>query len=325
MNNLKLYHQQHVAYHIHVDTCDTQRFSEANPSALPQTANSSFTFSAKERDLETGYSYFGSRYYSSDLSVWLSVDPMVAKYPSLSPYVYCANNPVKLVDPNGEEVWKPEITETGDIRLLAEDGDNISTLYEFLGGDDGLFSKRKVQKMWNKRDSQNNVVLPKNNFSDAIKRARNEGFPEESNFSNCSESDLLAMGYRKNYNCFGAALSGANGDPIGYYSSTDLDGELKYGNWYSTDTPIFGKTLIRFAKGKKALHAAVFLGKDHSGNSYVFTKNGFYYAPTIMNLKDVEAIPEYGPVTPLITNMKRLQGDSGMYNYGKPHKPMPSR
>ena len=66
------------------------------------TANSTYTFSAKERDPETGLSYFGSRYYSSDLSVWLSVDPMASKYPSLSPYTYCANNPIKLVDPNGE-------------------------------------------------------------------------------------------------------------------------------------------------------------------------------------------------------------------------------
>ena len=63
-----------------------------------------FTFSAKEKDAETGYSYFGARYYNSDLSIWLSVDPMSDKYPSLSPYVYCANNPIKLVDPNGEEI-----------------------------------------------------------------------------------------------------------------------------------------------------------------------------------------------------------------------------
>ncbi len=77
----------------------------ANYSLL--TANSSFTFSAKERDPETGYSYFGSRYYSSDLSIWLSVDPMSDKYPSLSPYTYCAENPVKLVDPDGEAWWIP--------------------------------------------------------------------------------------------------------------------------------------------------------------------------------------------------------------------------
>ena len=64
-----------------------------------------YTFSAKERDPETGLSYFGSRYYSSDLSIWLSVDPMSARYPSLSPYVYCADNPVRLVDPDGEEIY----------------------------------------------------------------------------------------------------------------------------------------------------------------------------------------------------------------------------
>ena len=74
---------------------------------LPQgnlSAAASYTFSAKEKDSETNLSYFGARYYTSDLSIWLSVDPMAAKYPSLSPYTYCANNPIKLVDPNGEEV-----------------------------------------------------------------------------------------------------------------------------------------------------------------------------------------------------------------------------
>ena len=63
--------------------------------------SSMYTFSAKEKDTETGYSYFGARYYSSDLSIWLSVDPMAAKYPSTSPYAYCRNNPIVLFDPNG--------------------------------------------------------------------------------------------------------------------------------------------------------------------------------------------------------------------------------
>ena len=60
-------------------------------------------FTAKELDNETSYTYFGARYYDADLSIWLSVDPMSDKYPSLSPYCYTANNPVVLVDPNGME------------------------------------------------------------------------------------------------------------------------------------------------------------------------------------------------------------------------------
>jgi len=66
--------------------------------------DSRYKFSAKELDDETSYSYFGQRYYDSDLSSWLSVDPLSDKYPSMSPYMYCAGNPVMLVDPDGMEV-----------------------------------------------------------------------------------------------------------------------------------------------------------------------------------------------------------------------------
>ena len=66
---------------------------------------SHFTFAGKEKDSETGYYAFGARYYECDLSgIFLSVDPMSDKYPSISPYAYCAWNPVKLVDPDGREI-----------------------------------------------------------------------------------------------------------------------------------------------------------------------------------------------------------------------------
>ena len=62
------------------------------------------SFTGKELDTETGYGYFGARYMDFDLLTgWLSVDPMADKYPSLSPYAYCAWNPVKLVDPDGRK------------------------------------------------------------------------------------------------------------------------------------------------------------------------------------------------------------------------------
>ncbi len=61
-----------------------------------------FFFNGKEKDYESGFHYYGARYYWSELLTgWLSVDPMADKYPSLSPYSYCVWNPVKLVDPEG--------------------------------------------------------------------------------------------------------------------------------------------------------------------------------------------------------------------------------
>ena len=64
------------------------------------------SFTGKERDEETGYGYFGARYMDHELiTMWLSVDPMADKYPGISPYAYCAWNPVKLVDPDGRDVW----------------------------------------------------------------------------------------------------------------------------------------------------------------------------------------------------------------------------
>ena len=107
--------------------------------AARPTANSSFTFSAKERDPETGLSYFGSRYYSSDQSIWLSVDPMSDKYASLSPYTYCADNPVKLVDPNGEEIGD-YFSMSG--RYLGTDGKNDDKIY-FVSN---MADKRKIRQ-----------------------------------------------------------------------------------------------------------------------------------------------------------------------------------
>ena len=43
-----------------------------------------------------------ANYKSEFSSRWLSVDPLAEKYPNYSPYVYCYNNPVVYVDPNGK-------------------------------------------------------------------------------------------------------------------------------------------------------------------------------------------------------------------------------
>ena len=63
--------------------------------------DSRYKFTAKELDNETSYTYFGARYYDSELSGWLSVDPMSDERRWVSPYAYCQWNPLILVDPSG--------------------------------------------------------------------------------------------------------------------------------------------------------------------------------------------------------------------------------
>jgi RHS repeat-associated protein len=67
-----------------------------------------FGFNGKELDKSgefgslTHYDY-GFRIYNPSIGKFLSVDPMIAKYPSLSPYTYVTNNPISYVDPDGRD------------------------------------------------------------------------------------------------------------------------------------------------------------------------------------------------------------------------------
>lgn len=65
-------------------------------------------FTGKERDSEIGLDYFGARYYNAEIGRWLTVDPKGGKYPDLTPYNYVANNPIKLVDLDGRDIYVSE-------------------------------------------------------------------------------------------------------------------------------------------------------------------------------------------------------------------------
>lgn len=91
-----------------------------------------YKFTGKEQDPETGLYYFGARYYDPHISLWMSVDPLAEKYPGWSPYNYTLNNPVRLVDPDGENpivpivllvVWL--ITEAEPVNAPGSDRDHV--------------------------------------------------------------------------------------------------------------------------------------------------------------------------------------------------------
>ena len=102
-----------------------------------------YKFTGKELDKETGLYYFGAKYYDARISRWISTDPALEKYfpkpndydtehdfywyilndasgklpgmggvynvLNLDMYHYAGNNPVKLVDPDGNQSFPYDI------------------------------------------------------------------------------------------------------------------------------------------------------------------------------------------------------------------------
>ena len=121
-----------------------------DPKRTQNVRFSPLVSTGKEKDSETGYGYFGARYMDHELmTMWLSVDPMADKYPSISPYAYCAWNPVKLVDPDGNEAimdWvKNKETNQYEWNDNATSPNNTPDGYEYIGTDEALLRDLNVR------------------------------------------------------------------------------------------------------------------------------------------------------------------------------------
>jgi RHS repeat-associated protein len=76
----------------------------------PRPSGQPRKFTGKERDRETGWDYFGARYYEASLARFTSIDPVInwdvnrVDPQRWNRYAYARNNPLKFVDPDGEDI-----------------------------------------------------------------------------------------------------------------------------------------------------------------------------------------------------------------------------
>ena len=73
-----------------------------------------YKYNGKEFDTKKGLNWYdyGARHYDAALGRFTTNDPLAEKYYSMSPYTYCADNPVKFIDPNGMEYAPGDLFKT---------------------------------------------------------------------------------------------------------------------------------------------------------------------------------------------------------------------
>ena len=73
-----------------------------------------YKYNGKELDTKKGLNWYdyGARHYDAALGRFTTNDPLAEKYYSMSPYTYCADNPVKFIDPNGMEYAPGDLFKT---------------------------------------------------------------------------------------------------------------------------------------------------------------------------------------------------------------------
>lgn len=104
---------------------------------------------------------YGARQMDPVICQWTTVDPLAEKYYNVSPYAYCANNPVNAVDLDGLKIVTDALNTdqlnhfNNDISSIRENSVMFDKLYSILEKSDNVIQVRFVDNL---KDSNGNEI-----------------------------------------------------------------------------------------------------------------------------------------------------------------------
>ncbi len=197
-----------------------------------------YKYNGKELDTKKGLNLYdyGARHYDAALGRWHVVDPLAEKYGALSPYGYCANNPIKFSDLDGRKivVGSPigrflaflgvdnyESKVQRDIAQLKKDDPDVAKMIERLEKSEYVIEIGQVDL--NINESGGNYTLPKHRNLE-IKQGSTIGYNPENTTTNQGNTREPRVGLAHE---LGHADDLAQGKGVNFDSKEAKNGNLK--------------------------------------------------------------------------------------------------
>jgi len=163
------------------------QYTQYYPSGLPWESNSGDNpglqhkkYNGKEFIEMNNYDTYdyGARGYYPAIGRFTTMDPLCEKYYSISPYAYCANNPVNRIDPDGRE-WKEKKDEEIAKQLqqqiasrdksLAKQEQKINAQIDKIGNNTKLSAEKRDQQIAKQKGKLEDVQTQRGQLSNLDK------------------------------------------------------------------------------------------------------------------------------------------------------------
>jgi RHS repeat-associated protein len=195
------------------------------------TSTNPYLYNGKEMDRMHGLNQldYGARWYDASLGRWGGViDPLCEKHPEISPFVYCANNPINLIDPDGMDWYK---SKDGTATKWREGDDKTYT--ETIKGDNSTLTIEFCQMLsdgtsvcWNQNQLstvKEQPVLSQKELSPAEKWSESDNFIAKLSYNMVNDLYVTSQGFN-----FGLYGNNQENPLTGGRAFSNLDGTANY-------------------------------------------------------------------------------------------------
>ena len=148
----------------------THNSTNNTPNGNNTTEPNHNKYTGKEFDRMHGLDWYDyvARQYDPVYGRFTSIDPLCEKYPYLSPYAYCGNNPIRFIDPDGRE----PIYNSNGVYLGSTTEGFTGEVLIYLGLEDidfKNFSRSELEKKYPHQIFPYDVVNYNNSLEDFVK------------------------------------------------------------------------------------------------------------------------------------------------------------